>query len=76
MQPGLRTVALTFGYSYLGRRYYGVGERGMILELISPSFASWVSWAGVVFWNLIFFMYRGEVVLSFGLKERAGQVVH
>lgn len=70
MQPELGTTAPRFSDIYLGRRYYGVGIRGLMLELISPSFASWVSWAGVVFWNIIFFMYKVEAVLSFGLKEK------
>lgn len=46
MQPELGTTAVRFSDIYLGRRCYGVGIRVLMLELVSPSFASWVSWAG------------------------------
>lgn len=62
---------LLLGLVIFERRYYFIEKRGLILELIGPLFASWVSWAGVVFRNLISFMYKVEVVLSFGFKKKS-----
>lgn len=59
---------LLLGLVIFERRYYFIEKRGLILELIGPLFASWV---GVVFRNLISFMYKVEVVLSFGFKKKS-----
>lgn len=53
MQPELGTTAPRFSDIYLGRRYYGIGIRGLMSELISPSFVvgclGQVSYSGISF---------------------------
>ena len=61
MQPKLGTIALQFSYIYLGTRYCGIGERGLILELISPSFSSWVISDRCCILGSHFFKYKVEV---------------